>query len=88
MVTKQLIEKNVKQFLNFVNNSPSPFHAVYESKKLLTAAGFEELKEKENWEGKIKPSGKYYFTRNQSSIVAFAVGGHFVSFAPYLLIYY
>jgi aspartyl aminopeptidase len=43
-------------------------------------AGFKELKERDNWnEGKIKNGGKYYFTRNGSSVVAFAVGEKYKS---------
>lgn len=73
------IEKHVKGFLEFVNSSPSPFHAVLNCKERLTNNGFKELKEKEPWAGKIGRGGKYFFTRNQSSIVAFAVGGEFKS---------
>eukprot|EP00662_Eupelagonemidae_sp_cell21_P000295 gene295-10182_t len=35
--------------------------------------GYEPLREDQDW--KLKPLGKYYVTRNQSSIIAFAVGG-------------
>src|SRR5688572_25725064 len=64
-----------KDFINFVNNSPSPFHAVEEARTRLVGAGFEEIKECDGWEEKLKLNGKYYFTRNKSTIVAFAIGG-------------
>jgi len=65
----------VNEFLDFVNASPSPFHATHEAVKMLKKAGFQELKERDSWnDGKIKTGGKYYFTRNGSSVVAFAVG--------------
>lgn len=63
-------------FLTFVNASPSHFHAVDEAKKLLVTAGFKELDEKtKTWD--LKQNEKYFFTRNQSSVCAFAVGGKF-----------
>ncbi|CAO3676265.1 unnamed protein product [Umbelopsis vinacea] len=68
------------EFIDFVNASPSPFHATHEAVKLLQKAGFKELKERDNWnEGTIKNGGKYYFTRNGSSVVAFAVGDKYKS---------
>jgi aspartyl aminopeptidase len=68
----------VDGFLKFVNASPSPFHAVETTSKLLTAAGFHRISEtsEEDWK-RVAPNGKYFFTRNQSTILAFAVGGKF-----------
>ena len=65
-----------EKFLEFVNASKTPFHAVETVKKILVANGFEKLNEKEVWS--LKPNGKYFFTRNQSTIVPFCVGGQFV----------
>ncbi|ORX90619.1 aspartyl aminopeptidase [Basidiobolus meristosporus CBS 931.73] len=69
---------HANDFLEFVNSSPSPFHAVEESRKRLEKVGFVEIKERDSWSELVKPNGKYYFTRNKSSIIAFAVGGKFV----------
>ncbi|KAI9140586.1 aspartyl aminopeptidase-like protein [Paraphysoderma sedebokerense] len=71
------VPKSATQFLDFVNESPSPFHAVEQASIRLKAAGFVEIKEKASWEGLLKPNGKYFFTRNKSSIIAFAVGGKY-----------
>ncbi|KAL2846930.1 peptidase M18 [Aspergillus pseudoustus] len=72
------LTKNLKQpaldFLSFVNASPTPFHAVLSAKHLLAKAGFQEIKEKDSWASTCRPGGKYYLTRNSSTIVAFAVG--------------
>ncbi|KAL1961773.1 hypothetical protein VTN77DRAFT_1060 [Rasamsonia byssochlamydoides] len=61
-------------FLSFVNASPTPFHAVKSAKELLSQAGFKEIKEKESWASTCQPGGKYYLTRNGSTIIAFAIG--------------
>ncbi|KAL9268483.1 putative aspartyl aminopeptidase [Drosera capensis] len=43
-----------------------------EAKRLLLDAGFHLLSENEEWD--LKPGGRYFFTRNMSSLVAFAIG--------------
>jgi aspartyl aminopeptidase len=65
-----------QDFLNFLNASVTPFHAVETSKQLLKSAGFQALSEKDKWN--VKPGGKYFYTRNQSTIVAFVVGGKYM----------
>lgn len=64
-----------QEFINFLNSSPTPYHAVHNIKTHLHSHGFEELKETETWATKVKKLGKYYVTRNNSSIIAFVVGG-------------
>ncbi|KAK0646393.1 aspartyl aminopeptidase-like protein [Cercophora newfieldiana] len=66
--------KSAADFVDFVNASPTPYHAVATSASLFEAAGFTKIKERDSWASKVKPGGKYYLTRNGSSIVAFAVG--------------
>ena len=62
---------HVQLFLDFVRKSPSAFHAVKTLCAALDAGGFTPLSETQPW--RIVPGGKYYVTRNLSSIVAFAV---------------
>ena len=50
------------------------YHAVAESVSRLRAAGFEVIKERDNWSSTLRPGGKYYMTRNGSTVVAFAIG--------------
>ncbi|KAG7887162.1 hypothetical protein KL925_004791 [Ogataea polymorpha] len=64
-------------FIDFVNASPTPYHVVDTVKKQLQQAGFEELSERNNWDGFIKRGSKYYVTRNGSSIIAFTIGGSY-----------
>ncbi|WP_438971646.1 M18 family aminopeptidase [Methylophaga sp.] len=54
---------------SFLDNSPTPYHAVASMKQLLKAHGFLELQEGETW-GQLNP-GRYLVTRNDSSIIAF-----------------
>ncbi|KAK9117498.1 hypothetical protein Sjap_016445 [Stephania japonica] len=67
----------VSHLLEFLNSSPTAFHAVDEAKNLLNDAGFEQILEREDW--KLQAGSKYYFTRNYSTIVAFAIGKKFVA---------
>ncbi|KAK7350693.1 hypothetical protein VNO77_09571 [Canavalia gladiata] len=67
----------VSDLINFLNASPTAFHAVDDAKKRLRSAGFHQLSEREDWE--LQPGHKYFFTRNHSTIVAFAIGKRYVS---------
>ena len=60
------------QLLAFLKASPSPFHAVETMAQRLDEAGFEYLPEQDNWS--IESGGRYYTTRNGSSIIAFSAG--------------
>ncbi|CAI5939315.1 unnamed protein product [Closterium sp. NIES-64] len=62
----------VAPFIEYLNNSWTQFHATASARDLLRAAGYEQLRESDAWQ--LRPGGKYFFTRNLSSIVAFAVG--------------
>ncbi|EPQ59304.1 peptidase M18, aminopeptidase I [Gloeophyllum trabeum ATCC 11539] len=61
------------RFLSFVNASPTPFHAVHNAALRLEKAGFRKIREKDEWEKDLEAGGKYYFTRNQSSLLAFTL---------------
>uniref|UniRef100_A0A2P2LC77 aspartyl aminopeptidase n=1 Tax=Rhizophora mucronata TaxID=61149 RepID=A0A2P2LC77_RHIMU len=67
----------VGDLLDFLNESWTQFHATAEAKRQLIAAGFELLNEKDVWE--LKPGGRYFFTRNMSCLVAFAIGEKYVA---------
>ncbi|MEX0614607.1 MAG: M18 family aminopeptidase, partial [Methylophaga sp.] len=55
--------------LQFIDSSPTPFHAVLTMVEILDKAGFSELNEADVW-GDLPP-GKYFVSRNSSSIIAF-----------------
>ena len=60
-----------ENLLGFIKKSPSCFHAVANIKKELEDGGYAELFEYEKWD--IIPGGKYFVTRNGSSIIAFSI---------------
>jgi len=62
------------KLVDYLNKSWTQFHATTNAAASLSAAGWQELAETDQWTD-LKPNGKYFFTRNHSAIVAFAVGG-------------
>ena len=64
-------QKTAKEMLNFIEKSPTCFHAVANIEELLEEAGFCKLRENEAWE--LKKGGRYYTQRNDSSVIAFAI---------------
>ncbi len=61
-----------QQLLDFIGTSPTPFHAVKNLRTALDKAGFKYLAEENSWQ--VQPGGRYYITRNGSSIIAFVAG--------------
>ena len=60
-----------KNFIDFTYESGSTYHAVRLSTKILEQNGFKRLNHKEHWD--IKPSGKYFVKRTNSTFIAFTV---------------
>jgi aspartyl aminopeptidase len=54
---------------DFIQASPTPFHAVANMATRLEGAGFSRLDETAAWQ--LQPGTRYYLTRNQSSLIAF-----------------
>lgn len=65
-------EKFVDALRVFLDQSPTPFHAVNSMRIRLDDAGFEPLDERQSWQ--LQPNQGYYVIRNESSIVAFRTG--------------
>jgi len=61
-----------RDLLDFIDASPSPWHAVQTCETRLQAAGFSRLDETERW--LLAPGGRHYVVRGGSSIIAFIVG--------------
>lgn len=65
-------KSSARKLANFISESPSRFHAVANITRKLSHEGFTELTESGQWD--IQPNGKYFVTRNRSSVIAFKVG--------------
>lgn len=63
-----------KDLIEFLNASPTPWHAVKTMKSRLEAAGFKPLDEREEWT--LEQGQGYFATRNGSSIIAFRTGNN------------
>lgn len=61
--------KCAKEMLQFIEESPSCFHAVANVKRILEEQGFTELEERQDWT--LEAGRGYYVIRNGSSIIAF-----------------
>ena len=61
-----------QELTDFLNASPTTFHATAYMVNQLDKAGFQALNESESWS--LKANGQYYVTRNDSSIIAFNYG--------------
>ncbi|MCR5031721.1 MAG: M18 family aminopeptidase [Lachnospiraceae bacterium] len=65
------VKKTNNALFDFIGSSPTCFHAVENLSAAYEKAGFLALSEKDVWE--IKPGGKYYVTRNGSSVIGFTI---------------
>ena len=67
-----MYQETVNDFITFLKACPTAFHTVRRIRDMLESRGYERLWESGRWE--IRPEGKYYVTRNDSSLLAFHVG--------------
>ena len=64
--------RQVENLLDFIDASPSPWHAVATCEEHLQAAGFSQLDETERWS--LQAGDQRYVVRGGSAIIAFIVG--------------
>lgn len=65
-------QQPVRELLTFIDASPSPWHVVATCQEWLYRFGFHALEEAEKWS--LQAGGRYFVTRDDSSIIAFVVG--------------
>ena len=63
--------QNINELLEFIDNSPSPFHAVENIADRLENAGLTRLYEEDDWN--LEKGHGYFVCRNMSSVLAFRV---------------
>lgn len=66
-----MYKKTAKELLAFIEKSYSCFHLIQNMKEELNDNGFQELYEAQEWQ--LKCGGKYYVSRNESSLIAFQI---------------
>lgn len=62
----------IEDLLQFIDASPSPWHAAFTAEQRLQVFGFQRLKESDAWS--CLTGGRYYVVRGDSSIIAFVIG--------------
>ena len=60
-----------RDLLQFLNDSPSCYHAAHQVAQRLLAAGYERLWEQEKWA--LQEGGRYFVLRGDASLLAFRV---------------
>ncbi len=69
---KDIYLKEAGELISFIDKSPSRFHVIEAARIILNGAGFQSLDIKKKWE--LKPGGRYYTTKNDSSMAVFILG--------------
>lgn len=64
-------EKITEALFEFIDNSPTAFHAVANAARRLEGAGYRRI-EREG-DVRIAPGGRYFMTRNDSALIAFRI---------------
>jgi aspartyl aminopeptidase len=78
MISKEIFQKSLEfgqTAVNALKKSVSPYNFVEHAKKELKSAGFLQIYESDPWN--LEPGKKYFYTRNNSCIIAFNVGKKF-----------
>ena len=73
------VKSYAEPFITFITENPTVFHAVSAVGKRLESQGFIKLLERDSWTKQLQRGGKYFFERNGSSVIAFAVGKKYES---------
>lgn len=61
----------IRDLLDFLRDSPTPFHAVDQARRRLEAAGFCPLAETDSWDA--LPGGRYYVVTAETNLIGFVL---------------
>ena len=67
-ITTKEIQKT-QELIDFIKKSPSCYHVIHNIAAELEEAGYEQLNEAKEWT--LHKGGRYFVTRNQSSLISF-----------------
>ncbi|HKJ71999.1 MAG TPA: M18 family aminopeptidase [Gammaproteobacteria bacterium] len=76
--------QTAQDLLDFIDASPSPWHAVATAVADLERRGYRRLEESGDWE--LQPGEAYYVVRDDSSLIAFRIGDGAVSDAGFRIV--
>ncbi|MEA5027066.1 MAG: M18 family aminopeptidase [Erysipelotrichaceae bacterium] len=62
-----------EELMAFINRTPNAFNCAANIVEILNSKGYTELKEKDAWH--LNAEGRHYIVRNDSSVIAFELGG-------------
>ena len=69
---RQAAATQAQALLDFIDASPSPWHAVATAVEQLQRNGYTQLLEADRWQ--LQAGGRYFLTRTDASLIAFIVG--------------
>jgi aspartyl aminopeptidase len=75
LVSNDIKHEFANDFVKYLNESCTAFHAVDAARTRLVSAGYKELYLGNKWI--LEKKGKYFFTKNSTSIIAFTIGGNY-----------
>lgn len=65
-------QKFAKDLIQFIDSSPSTFHAAANVEKILIKEGFKKVDLQDKWN--LEKKGRYYTIKNNSAIIGFEIG--------------
>ena len=67
----------INNLIKYIDSSPEPYHVVDTTSKYLISKGFQKISDDTLWRNNLKRGGKYYLTKNDSTIIAFVIGSKY-----------